>query len=654
MKDKKTEDFTDLQRRELASFTSSNPPSVEQPHEHKYMSATNGAPSGGNAAPNTASQSFVQRHTNLINRSLSRSDSLRRTHDAKGSSFHDAVLAGGSGEIEYVEKQSALRNILCYCWPELIKKRPFKPLRTQKFLWNMFEQNEMPTSLGKVVNIGILIIIFISLLMFILGTEPLVIAVPALDWTIFAIEYLIAIIFTIEYVLRLYACVAVHKFNKFGPTLGRIRYCISAWGIIDLLAVGPSIFTLNYTLLSCLTTEGCSSSQNVDLRHFFVLRMFRLLRLGKLERQFKAIEIVRSIIKEKYQEITLAFISLLTCIVLMATLMYYAERDIRPDCFGSIIRSLYFVCIVISSVGLGDCTATTTLGAVITSIASILSILSVAIPTSILGSALIEQMARRKREQQQLRLKVRTKLQGMYRNKIAQRVAQSNPGTKPKEETPVAQLANREESEEMLTASDSDANSELSASSASDPGAPPKHKGRDLTRQSSNDSLVSYVSEADTSRSVQGGSRSDGESNAAAIVGAAAVAKMTGGGIVIACPFCQNGIDLNMKPKKSSSAPAAVNQVDDALQTFKEFDTDNSGIITLQQFRTGMKKRGVNLSLSDVRTMIREAGSKPENGINLRLFRKILHMGDSDDDESDEGDPAIDQMMQDDAFNWGI
>jgi voltage-gated potassium channel len=50
-------------------------------------------------------------------------------------------------------------------------------------------------------------------------------------------EILSILIFSIEYILRLWSCVSLEKYRH--PLKGRIKYAISFWAIIDLLAIIP-------------------------------------------------------------------------------------------------------------------------------------------------------------------------------------------------------------------------------------------------------------------------------------------------------------------------------------------------------------------------------------------------------------------------------
>eukprot|EP00817_Percolomonadidae_sp_ATCC50343_P000867 CAMPEP_0117432722 /NCGR_PEP_ID=MMETSP0758-20121206/12158_1 /TAXON_ID=63605 /ORGANISM="Percolomonas cosmopolitus, Strain AE-1 (ATCC 50343)" /LENGTH=289 /DNA_ID=CAMNT_0005222819 /DNA_START=296 /DNA_END=1161 /DNA_ORIENTATION=+ len=140
----------------------------------------------------------------------------------------------------------------------------------------------------------------------------------------------------------------------------------------------------------------------------------------------------------------------------VATVMWYAEGEAQPDEFGSIIRAFYFTFMTLSTIGYGDVVPVTIFGKVATTITSLIAIFLFAMPTSILGSALIEQFERKRQNQQELVKKKMAMRQrrAAIRNKRAKFIREKL-------------LANAKELErkESLVRQDSIVNSETYASS---------------------------------------------------------------------------------------------------------------------------------------------------------------------------------------------
>jgi voltage-gated potassium channel len=173
------------------------------------------------------------------------------------------------------------------------------------------------------------------------------------------IEKFCVIIFSIEYILRVY--IAEKK----------IKYMISFYGIIDLLAILP--FYLN---------------SFVDLRSLRVFRVFRIFRAFKLVRYNRAmrrIQIAAKIVKE---EIILFLIITGIFIFLAASGIYFFENAAQPENFSSIFTSLWWSVVTLTTVGYGDVYPITVGGKIFTFFVLILGVGIVTIPAGLVASAL--------------------------------------------------------------------------------------------------------------------------------------------------------------------------------------------------------------------------------------------------------------------------
>jgi len=166
-------------------------------------------------------------------------------------------------------------------------------------------------------------------------------------------------IFTIEYLLR----VIVSE--------NPIRYMLSFYGVVDLLAILPFYLRLA-----------------VDLRVLRVFRVFRVFRALKLIRYNKALSrfhVAAGIVKE---EIVLFFIVTLILIFLTACGIYSFENEAQPDVFSSVFESLWWSIVTLTTVGYGDVYPTTTGGKIFTFFVLIIGVGIVTIPAGLIGTAL--------------------------------------------------------------------------------------------------------------------------------------------------------------------------------------------------------------------------------------------------------------------------
>jgi voltage-gated potassium channel len=217
------------------------------------------------------------------------------------------------------------------------------------------------------INRLVCVLILLASLMAILETEPtLRQATPGL---FFAAEAFFVVLFLIEYGARLYAA---GEESRYRGIAGRIRYMVSFWALIDLLAILP--FFLVFLPFN-----------NVFLlRLMRVLRILRLARLGRFSRAWSALaEALQARIYELLLSIGVAGLLLL----FSAACLYAVEAADQPEAFGSVPRALWWSIATLTTVGYGDVTPITPLGKFFAGITAVAGIGIIAMPTGILAAA---------------------------------------------------------------------------------------------------------------------------------------------------------------------------------------------------------------------------------------------------------------------------
>lgn len=187
-------------------------------------------------------------------------------------------------------------------------------------------------------------------------------------------EFASVFAFTVEYVLRAWSIVEDPRYP--GAVKGRLRYMVSFLALVDLLAVAP--FYLPFLVAT-------------DLRFLRGLRLFRTVRLLKLTRYSRSIQLLWSVLRETRHEMAVTFISIAFLALLAACLMYHAERDTQPDVFSSIPVAIWWAAAVLTGVGTPEA-AVTPAGRALTILVAILGIALFAIPAGILSSAFLNRM----------------------------------------------------------------------------------------------------------------------------------------------------------------------------------------------------------------------------------------------------------------------
>ncbi|HUA56872.1 MAG TPA: cyclic nucleotide-gated ion channel [Candidatus Sulfotelmatobacter sp.] len=184
-------------------------------------------------------------------------------------------------------------------------------------------------------------------------------------------------LFTLEYLCRLWVAVEGDEVHGMSPLRARLHYMFSAAGVIDLAAILP--FYLGFM--------GA-----VDLRYLRLLRLFWLLKLSRFS------PALQSLAAAFYQERRSFLGALLIVIVLLltsATVEHLLERTAQPEAFGTIVDSMWWAIVTLTTVGYGDVVPHTPLGKVFGGMCALAGLCLFALPAGIMASSFVEQIKRR-------------------------------------------------------------------------------------------------------------------------------------------------------------------------------------------------------------------------------------------------------------------
>lgn len=246
----------------------------------------------------------------------------------------------------------------------------------KKRLWEILTGEHRKDTISRAFNIFIIALIIVNIIGFILQTEKSIDAKYGNE--LYYLELISVIIFTLEYICRLISCSYLKKYKEFS---GLCKFIFSPMAIVDLLAILP--FYLPFI--------------GLDLRIVRVLRLFRVFRIFKIGRYFSSLNMMKNVFVKKKEELVLTSVIMFVMLMLSATMVYYAEKDIQPDKFSSIPDAMWWAVITLTTVGYGDVFPITVAGKICCSIVAILGIGFFALPISILGSGFIEEVESRKR-----------------------------------------------------------------------------------------------------------------------------------------------------------------------------------------------------------------------------------------------------------------
>lgn len=192
-------------------------------------------------------------------------------------------------------------------------------------------------------------------------------------------EIFSATVFLIEYLLRIWTAPNFHRHKRQSSLKSRLAYVFSLTGMIDLLAILPSL--LQFMI------------PGSDLRW---IRAIRLIRLLKMSHYSSAIEDLYSAIYDERRAFGAALYLLFIALFLSSAAMYVAENSAQPDRFSSIPETMWWALITLTTVGYGDVSPITPVGKIIGAFTALSGVCTVALLTGIVGSAFASQMAKRK------------------------------------------------------------------------------------------------------------------------------------------------------------------------------------------------------------------------------------------------------------------
>ncbi|CCQ09862.1 Potassium voltage-gated channel subfamily KQT; possible potassium channel, VIC family [Pseudoalteromonas luteoviolacea B = ATCC 29581] len=242
----------------------------------------------------------------------------------------------------------------------------------------IFEGAKPYQKVGRFIDVFLIILILLNVIAIVLESEASL--RQRFGDVFFTIEVVSVAIFTIEYLLRLWSCVEkleyLHEFD--GNWKTRLHYMFTPLAIIDLIAILPTWLMMFFSF---------------DLRF---LRVVRLLRIFKLTRYSRAMQVLLESFKEEKSSLIAAFFIMAVIMVLAACGIYLLEHDVQPDKFGSIPSSMWWALVTLTTVGYGDVVPITAMGKLFGGVITLLSMGMVAIPTGLLASSFADQLRKRR------------------------------------------------------------------------------------------------------------------------------------------------------------------------------------------------------------------------------------------------------------------
>ena len=188
------------------------------------------------------------------------------------------------------------------------------------------------------------------------------------------VDVFTTIFFTIEVTLRIWCADLLDP--KYKGFWGRVRYCFSFYGMIDILSTYP--FYLNFFIKIPYTA----------------LKALRIARLLRIFRYMKAFNILSRAIKSKKQEmmVSLQFLAIVTLI--LSFILFFVEHEAQPEVYNNGWKSVVwaFAQYIGDPGGFAETPPISFTGRIIACIIGVLGIAIFAVPAGLIGSSFTDVM----------------------------------------------------------------------------------------------------------------------------------------------------------------------------------------------------------------------------------------------------------------------
>ncbi|GBE42475.1 cyclic nucleotide-gated potassium channel [bacterium BMS3Bbin10] len=252
---------------------------------------------------------------------------------------------------------------------------PPGPVSLRQRIHDILEYGSEHDPVTRLVNTILVTLILLNVAAFAAETMP---DVGPRYRNLFELFNLVSVaIFSVEYVLRLWSCTEMPLLRAQRPWRARLKFAMRPLLIIDLIAILP--FYLGFLI-------------GVDLRVLRVLRLFRFL---KLARYSPALVALGRVIANERRALFGALLVMLALLLFASSGMYFIERNVQPEVFGSIPSAAWWALATLTTVGYGDVTPVTSLGKAFGGLIMIFGLGMFALPIGIIATGFSQEANRR-------------------------------------------------------------------------------------------------------------------------------------------------------------------------------------------------------------------------------------------------------------------
>jgi len=251
-----------------------------------------------------------------------------------------------------------------------------------KAIANALDDNLHTRQWHNIVDWLIIVMILVSTAEIYLSTFPLN---PQLHRLLHWVDCFTLVFFTIEVSLRIWVAPLID--SRWKGWKGRLRYCFTFYGFIDILSTYPFylqwLFPMPVVAFKALRTA----------------RVIRTLRIGRYTQSFT---LLSDAILQKRRELIVSMQFLLIITFILSLILYFAEHEAQPDVYdnGAVSVIWAFAQYIGDPGQFADTPPITPVGRIIACIVGLLGIAIVAVPTGIIGAGFTDAIEHRNRKEE--------------------------------------------------------------------------------------------------------------------------------------------------------------------------------------------------------------------------------------------------------------
>ncbi|MBO5814245.1 MAG: ion transporter [Alistipes sp.] len=241
----------------------------------------------------------------------------------------------------------------------------------KKQLARVFDSNLRTKQWENYVDYAIIGLICLSTISVFISTFEVS---PLCERVLQVIDLITVIAFTIEVSLRIWA--ADESDEEYKGFWGRVKYCFSFYGLVDIL----STYTFYVSLFIPLP--------------YAMLKSLRVLRLLRVFRYMHSFKLLQQAITSKSREMFVSLQFLVVVTVMLSFVLFFYEHAAQPEVYDNGIRSVVwaFAQYVGDPGGFADTPPITFAGRIIACIIGLLGIALFAVPAGLIGAGFSEAM----------------------------------------------------------------------------------------------------------------------------------------------------------------------------------------------------------------------------------------------------------------------